>query len=87
MHQVTITSYWIGYKYKKNYQTVNILGLFWKQAIEPYDVSVSAAKATPDSNTTPRTEVVVVIGVQPCCTTSCAKNQKLFDKKCLYKLI
>jgi len=40
--------------------------LFWKHAIEPYDVSVSAAKATPESNTTPSTEVVVVIGVQPC---------------------
>jgi len=51
--------------------------LFWKHAIEPYEVSVSAAKATPDSNTTPSTEVVVVIGVQPCCTASfCANNQK-----------
>jgi len=31
---------------------------------------VSAAKATPESNTTPRTEVVVVIGVHPCCAIS-----------------
>jgi len=38
--------------------------------MEPYEVSVSAAKATPESNTTPSTEVVVVIGVQPCCITS-----------------